>query len=84
MMVAIEFHTYHTPATSRHQFEGYAACAREEVESRNAIEVDIAVENIEKVLLGKISRWPCLETAWDVEMTSLVLSCYYTHITCPL
>ena len=79
-MVAVFLHTYHLLATAREQFKRDAACAREEVEGCGIFEIHVASYYIEYVLLGKIGCRSCLESAWHVEMTAFVLSCYYAHV----
>ena len=84
MVVAVGLNTDYACTTSRHEFEGYAACAREEVEGIYTVKVDIAIEHIEDILLGKVCCGSGLESSWYIEVATLVLSCNYTHsITFP-
>ena len=84
MVVAVGLYTHYACTTSRHEFEGYAACAREEVEGIYTVKVDIAIEHIEDILLGKVCCGSGLESSWYIEVATLVLSCNYSHsITFP-
>lgn len=84
MVVAVGLYTDYTCTTSRHEFEGYAARAREEVEGIYTVKVDIAIEHIEDILLGKVCCGSGLESSWYIEVATLVLSCNYSHsITFP-
>ena len=80
MVVAVGLNTHYACTTSRHEFEGYAACAREEVEGVDTVKVDIAIEHIEDVLLGKVCCGSGLERTRHIEVATLVLSCNYSHI----
>lgn len=80
MMKAILLDRHDLATTTREQLESDASGARKEVEGRRfVIEVEIPVEDIKEVLFGKIRRRSCLERARDVEMTSLVFTCYYAQ-----
>ena len=84
MVVAVGLYTHYACTASRHEFEGYAACAREEVEGIYTVKVDIAIEHIEDILLGKVCCGSGLESSWYIEVATLVLSCNYSHsITFP-
>ena len=80
MVVAVGLYTHYACTASRHEFEGYAACAREEVEGIYTVKVDIAIEHIEDILLGKVCCGSGLERTRHIEVATLVLSCNYTHI----
>ena len=79
VMVAVQLHTDDLIATARHELERDAARAAKEVERRGSIEIDIAAQHIEDVLLGKIGRRTRLERARYLEMPSLILSCDNSH-----
>ena len=79
MVVAVGLYTYYACTTSRHKFEGYATCTREEVEGIYTVKVDIAIEHIEDILLGKVCCGSGLERTRHIEVATLVLSCNYTH-----
>ena len=79
MMVAVGLYTHYACTTSRDEFEGDAACAREEVEGIDTVKVDIAIEHIEDILLGKVCCGSGLERTRHIEVATLVLSCNYTH-----
>ena len=83
-MVAVGLDANNAFTTSRHEFEGDAAGAREEVEGVDTVKVDISVEHIEDILLGKVCCGSGLESSWYIEVATLVLSCNYSHsITFP-
>ena len=74
-------HRHHMATATTQQFERDAACARKEVECRGSlIKVEIAVQHIEEIFLGKVRGGTSLEGAWDVEPASLVFSCDYSHV----
>ena len=79
-MVAISFYTDDTLAATGNQFQGDAACAGKEVEGCGILEVDVILQNIKDVLLCKICCRTRLKRTWNVEMASLILSCYDSHI----
>ena len=79
MVVAVGLYTHYACTTSRDEFEGYAARAREEVEGIYTVKVDIAIEHIEDILLGKVCCGSGLERTRHIEVATLVLSCNYTH-----
>ena len=79
VMVAVQLHTDDLTATARHELERDAARAAKEVERRGSVEIDIAAQHIEDVLLGKIGRRTRLERARYLEMPSLILSCDNSH-----
>ena len=79
MVVAVGLDANHACTTSRHKFEGYAACTREEVEGIYTVKVDIAIEHIEDILLGKVCCGSGLERTRHIEVATLVLSCNYSH-----
>lgn len=79
-MVAVCLHAHHAAAPAREQFERYAARTCEEVESRRAVQLHVSVHHVEYVFFGKIGGRPRLERARNVEVTSLVQSCYYPHL----
>lgn len=74
------FHAYHTGASTGKQFQRYASGTGKEVQGHGfLLPVDIGVEDVEKVLLGKVCSGTCLECAGNVEMTALVFTGYYAH-----
>ncbi len=79
VVVAIQFDTEYMGTAARHQFEGDAARAREEVEGRGSFKVHITRQDIEDVLLGKVGGGPCLETSWNLKVSSLVYACNDSH-----
>lgn len=81
MMVAVGLHAYHALASSRHQFERYAARTREEVERYGVFKVDVSVKHIEYVFLGKVRCRSSLERARYVKVASFIYSCNYSHFS---
>ena len=77
VMVAVLLYADHLGTASRQELKRDAARAGEEVEGRGTIEVDVAHEHIEDVLLGKVGGRPRLERARNVKVAALVFSCYY-------
>ena len=78
MMVAVGLHAYHALASSRHQFERYAARTREEVERYGVFKVDVSVKHIEYVFLGKVRCRSCLERARYVKVAVIILISVYS------
>ena len=79
VMISILFDADDVGAAARHQFEGDAARAREEVEGCGAFKVHITRQDIEDVLLGKVGGGSCLETPWNLKVPSLVYACNDSH-----
>lgn len=73
-VVAVFLHAHHLLAAAREQFERYAARSGEEVEGGGTVEVDVAVEHVEDVLLRKVGGGTGLEGAWHVEVAAFVYS----------
>ena len=78
-MVAVSFYTDDTLAATGNQFQGDAACAGKEVEGCNILEVYVILQNIKDVLLCEIGGWSSLKRTGNVEMATLILSCYDSH-----
>ena len=78
-MVAVHLYADHLAAATRQQLQRDAARTREKVEGGGTFEVYILHQHVEDVLLGKVRRRTCLERAWDIEMTTLIFSCDYSH-----
>ena len=67
-------------APTREQFKRDAARTGKEVQGHGPlVPIDIAVEHIKKILLGKVRGRTGLEGAWHIEMTALVFSCDDSH-----
>jgi len=79
-VVAVCLHAYHRRATARQHLERYAARACKEVESVGSVKVDVSADDVEDVLLGEVGGGSCLEGSGNVEVATLVYSCYYSHI----
>ena len=79
-MVAVSFYTDDTLAATGNQFQRDAACAGKEVEGCGILEIDVILQNIKDVLLCEICSWSRLERTWYVEVATLILSCYDSHI----
>lgn len=82
MVVAVGLHAYYALASSRHQFERYAARAREEVEGYGVFKVYVSVKHIEYVFFCKVRCGSCLERARYVKVASFVYSGNYSHVCC--
>ena len=79
-MVAVCLYADYTLATAGNQFQRNAACAGKKVEGCSVLEVDVILQNIKNVLLCEIGGWSRLERTGYVEMATLILSCYDSHI----
>ena len=79
-MVAVCLYADYTLATAGNQFQRDAACAGKKVEGCGVLEVDIILQNIKNVLLCEIGGWSRLKRTGYVEMATLILSCYDSHI----
>ena len=66
-------------ATTGNQFQRDAACAGKEVEGCDILEVYVILQNIKYVLLCEIGGWSRLKRTGNVEMATLILSCYDSH-----
>ena len=80
-MVTVQLYAHHLLTTSRQQFQRDAARSREEVQGCSALEVDIARQYVEDVLLGKVRGGSCLERTWDIEMPSFIYACDDSHFS---
>ena len=78
-MVAVCFYADDTLAATGNQFQRDAACAGKEVEGCGILEIDVILQNIKDVLLCEICGWSRLERTGNVEMATLILSCYDSH-----
>ena len=78
-VVAVGFHTDHLLASSRKQFERYAARASKKVKGCYTVKVEIAAKYIEYIFLSKICCRPGLERAWDFKMATFIDTCDYSH-----
>ena len=81
VMVAVLLYADHLGTASRQELKRDAARAGEEVKGCSTIKVDVAHQHIEDILLGKVCRWPRLESAGDVEMTTFVFTSDDSHFT---
>ena len=79
MVVAVHLYAYHLFATTRYQFERDTTSTRKQVEGFDTFEVDIIVQYIKNVLLGKIGSWSCLERAGDIKVSPLIDTCNISH-----
>ena len=83
MVACVEFHTDNPAAASANEFERNASGAGEKVEGSGAVaEVDIGLQDIEKVLLRKVCCGTCREGTWHFEMSATIFACDDTHGTC--
>ena len=78
-VVAVHLHANYWLATARQQLERYAAGSGEEVESACALHIYVAIDDVKYIFFGKVGCRTCLERAWNVEVASLVYTCYYSH-----
>ena len=79
VMVAVLLYADHLGTASRQELKRDAARAGEEVKGCSTIKVDVAHQHIEDILLCKVSRWPRLKRARNVEVPPLVSSRYNPH-----
>lgn len=78
----ITLHRHHVSASSAQQFQGDASRTRKEVQCRGLfIEVQVSLQDIEEILLGKVGGGSGFESAWYLKAASLVFACYYAHIS---
>ena len=75
MVTDIELHADDASATSADELQRNAARAGEEVEGcRCFAEVDVALQDVEEVLLGEVRRGTCRERARHVEVPAFVFT----------
>ena len=74
MMVAVLLDADDPAASTRQQFQRDTARAREEIEGCGSIEIQVARQNVEDVLLGEIRRGSRLERTRHVEVPSFISS----------
>lgn len=75
MVTDIELHADDASAASADELQRNAARAGEEVEGRRCFaEVDVALQDIEEVLLGEVCRGTCRERARHVEVPAFVFA----------
>ena len=75
-MITVGFYADHLTATTREQLQRDTARACKQVERRQAFEIDIAVEHVEDILLGKIG----CRTRLNVRGTSKCRPLYFPVI----
>ena len=79
-VVAVCLYADDALATSGNEFQRDAARTGKEVEGGCILKIDVTLQNIKDILLCKICCRPRLERTWNVEMATLILSCYDSHI----
>ena len=80
-MQRILLNAYNTGTSTGKQFESDAAGSCKQVKGNGFLfPINIGIKNVEEILLGKVGSGTCLECTGNIEMTSLVFTCYYTHI----
>ena len=80
-MQRILLYAYDTGTSTGKQFKSDAASSCKQVKGNGFLfPINIGIKNVEEILLGKVGSGTCLECTGDIEMTSLVFTCYYTHI----
>ena len=76
----ITLHRHHMSASSAQQFQGDASRTRKEVQCRGLfIEVQVSLQDIEEILLGKIGRRSGTERRGHIETTTSINSTYDSH-----
>jgi len=71
----VKLHADDAPAASADEFERDAARAGEEVEGCGCLaEVDVALQDVEEILLGEVRRGTCRERARHLEVPAFVLA----------
>ena len=78
-MVAVGLYADYSAASTGYQFQRDTACAGKEVEGSGILEIDVILQNIKDVLLCEIGGWSRLKRTGNVEMATLILSCYDSH-----
>ena len=78
-MVAVGLYADYSAASTGYQFQRDAASAGKEVEGCGILEIDVILQNIKDVLLCEIGGWSRLKRTGNVEMATLILSCYDSH-----
>ena len=68
-----------TATATRDEFDRDTSSTTKEVECSGLVEVNIVLEDVEEVHLGKVCRGASIETLGDVEATTLVLPSDDTH-----
>ena len=80
-MQRILLNAYDTGTSTGKQFESDAAGSCKQVKGNGFLfPVNVGIKYVEEILLGKVGSGTCLECTGNIEMTSLVFTCYYTHI----
>ena len=80
-MQRILLYAYDTGTSTGKQFKSDATGSCKQVKGNRFIfPINIGIKNVEEILLGKVGSGTCLECTGNIEMTSLVFTCYYTHI----
>lgn len=79
-VVAVCLYADDALATSGNEFQRDAARTGKEVEGGCILKIDVTLQNIKDILLCKICCRARLERTWNVEMATLILSCYDSHI----
>ena len=81
-MQRILLYAYDTGTSTGKQFKSDAASSCEQVKGNWFLfPINVGIQYVEEILLGKIGSGTCLECTGNIEMTSLVFTCYYTHIS---
>ena len=78
-MVAVGLYTDDILASSRQQLKRDTACTGEQIQCCDAVEIDVPVQDVEDILLGKVCGRTCLERAWNIEVPSFVFACNDAH-----
>ena len=80
VVVTVQLDTDDMGTAARGELKGDAARAGEQIEGCRALQVDVAIQHVEDVLLGKVGSGPCLERPRYVEVPSFVSSSNDSHL----
>ena len=76
----ITLHRHHMSASSAQQFQGDASRTRKEVQCRGLfIEVQVSLQDIEEILLGKVGGGTGGKGLWNLKVPPFVFSCNDSH-----
>lgn len=76
------FHGNDTSTSSTQKFQSDASCTSKQIQSRRFFfKIEIPLKHIEQVFLGKVRGWTSLESAWHIEVPSLIFPCNNSHLS---
>lgn len=81
MVLPVFFYRYHPAASPAYQFDADTARTGEEVEGGEAffLKIQVALQHVEKVFLGKVGGGACLKVVGNVEPATFIDSADYSH-----